>query len=514
MISLEQKPSILVVEDERIIAKDLQQTLNGMGYDAFAIASSADEAFAAVSERCPDIVLMDIRIKGPRDGIQTAEILKTRFDLPIIYLSAHADETTIARARLTEPHGYLLKPVKSAELRTSIEVSLFKHRMERRLRERARWFSTTLRSITDAVVTVDISSKVTFLNPAAETLIGLPSAEVVGKPASAILRLMNEQSQEFNETPLDMALHLTKPVVIEEATLLNLATGAHHLIEDSAAPVIDGKLTLGAVMVFRDITEKKKLQKRLEFADRLTSLGTMADGTAQELNVPLAAVLGRVSFAFEELALLRADLDAGVPPHAAERRLNQIAGSLEDVRVAAGRMQGIIADLQTFARPSQTPGLVDLSRCVQWGVRSTYGEFRSRARLITQFGDVPLVRADEARLAQVVINLLLNAAQAIPPGNSARNEVRVTTYTDDRGRAAIEVQDTGAGIEPNVLPRIFDPFFTTKDQATGGGLGLSICHGIVKALHGEITVDSQAGKGSKFRVLLPLANETAGPPEY
>jgi CheY-like chemotaxis protein len=148
-----EKSSVLIVEDERIVAKDLQQTLAELGYDAFAIASSGDEALACASERCPDIVLMDIRIKGPRDGIETAEILKKRFDVPVVYLSAHADTATIQRATLTEPHGYLLKPVKAAELHSSIEVSLFKHEMERRLRAREQWFSATLRSIADGLRT-------------------------------------------------------------------------------------------------------------------------------------------------------------------------------------------------------------------------------------------------------------------------------------------------------------------------------------------------------------------------
>lgn len=261
MIAMEhEKSSVLIVEDERIVAKDLQQTLAEMGYDAFAIASSSDEALARASERCPDIVLMDIRIKGPRDGIETAEILKKRFDVPVVYLSAHADTATIQRATLTEPYGYLLKPVKAAELQSSIEVSLFKHQMERRLRERERWFSTTLRSIADAVVTVDIGGRITYMNPAAEALIGLRGADAAGKPASEVLRLVDQRSVEAGETPVEMALRLMQPIESHRASLLNLSTGAQRWIDGSAAPVIGAELTLGAVMVFRDVTEQKTLQ--------------------------------------------------------------------------------------------------------------------------------------------------------------------------------------------------------------------------------------------------------------
>ncbi|HXB73677.1 MAG TPA: response regulator [Candidatus Acidoferrales bacterium] len=507
MIStLPRKPSVLIVEDERIVAKDLQQTLAEMGYDAFGIASSSDEAIAVVSGRCPDIVLMDIRIKGPRDGIQTAEILKKSFDLPVIYLTAHADEATIARAKMTEPHGYLLKPVKSAELQCTIEVSLFKHQMERRLRERERWFSTTLRSIADAVVTVDIGGKVTFMNPAAEALIGLRSADATGKHAREVLRLVDGPSVEAGETPLETALRMMQPIEVHEAIMLNLATGAHRLIDDSAAPVIDDKLTLGAVMVFRDVTEQRKLQKQLEFADRLTSLGTMAAGTAHELNNPLTVIMANAGLVAEEMERHRAELKAGVSPQTAERRLDEVARALEDMQSSACRMERIVSDLQAFSRPAQeTPGLVDLARCVERGVRFTAQEFRYRARLLTRFGHVPPVRADEARLGQVIINLLINAAQSIQAGCADANEVSVTTSTDDEGRAVTEVRDTGAGIPLDVLPRIFDPFFTTKEVGTGTGLGLSICHGIVSSFGGQITVDSQVGKGTTFRVLLPAA---------
>jgi len=129
-----EKPSVLIVEDDRIVAKDLQQTLADMGYDAFAIASSADEALAQASKRRPDAVLMDIRIKGTLDGIDAAEVLHSRFDVPIVYLTAHADEATIERAKKTEPYGYLVKPVKDAELRSVLEVALYRHTRAQRPR--------------------------------------------------------------------------------------------------------------------------------------------------------------------------------------------------------------------------------------------------------------------------------------------------------------------------------------------------------------------------------------------
>src|SRR4051812_48216432 len=184
-----QNCSVLIVEDERIVAKDLQQTLRDFGYDAFAIASSADEAISCATRRCPDVVVMDIRIEGERDGIETAAILHDRFGVPVVYLTAHADDKTLDRAKRTEPHGYLLKPVKAAELRSAIEVSVYRARMEKRLRESERWLATTLRSISDAVISVDLAGNITFMNPAAEALAEIDAVDAVGRPAYEVLRL-------------------------------------------------------------------------------------------------------------------------------------------------------------------------------------------------------------------------------------------------------------------------------------------------------------------------------------
>jgi signal transduction histidine kinase len=491
--------SVLIVEDERIVAKDLQQTLSGMGYDAFAIASSAEEAIARASEKCPDIVLMDIRIKGTRDGIQTAEILRSKFGVPVVYLTAHADEATIERAKHTEPYGYLLKPVKSAELRSAIEVAVHKQRIDRHLHERERWLSTALRSITDAVVMVDLAGKVTFINPAAEVLIGSKAQEVIGKSGDDVLRLLQQR----------------RPAA--EATPLATAPSAQRSISDGSAPVIDHGQLLGAVMVFRDVTEKRKLQKQLELADRLASLGTMAAGAAHELNNPLAIVVTNAGFVAEELQKHAVDLEAQASPQAGQPRLGRISESLKDIQSAASRMGRIVSDLRTFSRPvEETTQIVDLARCIEWAIRCTSHEFHHRAQLRTEFAGTPPVRADETRLEQVLVNLLVNAAQAIAPGSADRNEVCIATRTDEQGRAVIEVRDTGQGIAPDVVKQIFEPFFTTKPVGIGTGLGLSICHGIVSSMRGEIQVETELAKGTTFRVLLPPAPagkiEAARPP--
>jgi two-component system, cell cycle sensor histidine kinase and response regulator CckA len=509
-------PSVLVVEDERIIAKDIQRTLSRFGYDAYAIASSGAEAIARASERLPDLVLMDVRIQGQMDGITAGETLRQKFGVPLIYLTAHADNATVERAKLTEPYGYLVKPVKGAELRSAIEVALYKHEMQKRLRERERWFSTTLRSIGDAVISIDLAGKVTFMNPSAESLTGIKAEDALGRLVREVLRLTDHEGRPLSESPIEHALREARRIDLEEATVQGKLLGS-RIISDSAAPVTDDGRMLGAVMVFRDVTEQKLAQKRLELTDRLASLGTMAAGVAHEINNPLAVVLANASFSTEELECLQGELRSNDPPAPMEtaRRLETVLVCERDSSSAAIRMSRIVGDLRSFSRPpgpSRDTG--DVRSSIDWAVRSTAHEFRDRARVVVEMTEVPPVKADETKLGQVLVNLLVNAAHAITPGAVEANQVTVSTRIDDQKRVIIEVCDTGHGIPPEILGRIFEPFFTTKPVGVGTGLGLSICHGIMTSLGGDLQVDSKVGEGSVFRVVLATAGrEESVPPK-
>src|SRR5437867_8633526 len=177
---------------------------------------------------------------------------------------------------------------------------------------------------------------------------------------------------------------------------------------------------------------------------------------------------------------------------------------LQQARDGVERVRAIVRDLKTFSHPDdESAGPVDLHRVLRSAINLASVEVRGRASIQTDFEAVPHVLGNEARLGQVFVNLLVNAAQAIPEGVADRNEIRVVTRSDAAGRAVVEVRDTGSGIAPELLGRLFDPFFTTKPVGIGTGLGLSICHGIVIALGGELSVESELGRGSTFRVALP-----------
>jgi PAS domain S-box-containing protein len=497
------RPGILIVEDERLVAKDLQQTLNELGYDAYAMVASADEALAASAERCPDLVLMDIRIKGRLDGVALAALLRSRFGIPVVYLTAHADYATISRAKLTEPHGYLIKPVRKAELGSAVELSLHRHRVECQLRERERWFATTLHSIADAVITVDLKGQVTFMNPAAETLLGQSAEQAKGQAIREVLRLCDEEQHAIDETPLERALREGHAVTLPQALLVDAAE-MRHPISDSAAPVVQDGKTLGAVMVFRDVSQEQRLRRQLELADRLASLGTLAAGVAHEVNNPLAVISANTEYAMAALSDDHSTLPGGAEV------LRALRDSLHETREAAARISRIVADLRLFAHPGDSGerfGTVVVERALRWALRVTAHELRHRARIVTEFHTVPAVRGDETKLGQVFVNLLVNAAHAMDVGRADENMLSATVDRDDEGRVVVSIRDTGCGMPPEVMRRIFDPFFTTKAVGKGVGLGLALSHGIVAGMGGSIEVESEERKGSLFRVRLP-----AGPP--
>ena len=263
--------------------------------------------------------------------------------------------------------------------------------------------------------------------------------------------------------------------------------------------VTDGSGSPGRMLgTSQDVTDRKRAEARLVLSDWLASVGTMAAGVGHEINNPLAYVMSNLDMAVEEVRAI-----GGASPSA---RFKDLEEMLNEARQGAERVRKIVRGLRTFSRIEEERRVtLDLKQVLELSINMTFNEIRHRARLVKDYGPVPAVEADEARLGQVFINLLVNAAQAIPEGQADRNEIRLTTLTDARGCAVVEVRDTGHGIDRQVLGHIFDPFFTTKAIGEGTGLGLSICHGIVTALGGEIAVESQVGKGTLFRVTLPDA---------
>lgn len=250
---------ILVVEDEAIVAKDLQYRLIKFGYTVPVIASSGEEAINKAVETSPDLVLMDIKLKGSMDGIEAAQEIHKYLDIPVIYLTAYADDKTLERAKITEPFGYILKPFKEKELRINIEITLTKHGLERQLKINQKWLDALLRSIGDAVIASDMQELVTFMNPVAENLTGWKQEEAYGKNSSEVFNIANAETHNSIESPIVKVLQDGIIVSLPAETILITREGGEIPIDDSAAPIKDDKDNItGAVLVFRDITERKR----------------------------------------------------------------------------------------------------------------------------------------------------------------------------------------------------------------------------------------------------------------
>jgi len=242
------------------------------------------------------------------------------------------------------------------------------------------------------------------------------------------------------------------------------------------------------------------MEGQLRRAQKLEALGRLAAGIAHEINNPLAFVIANMQYVREAL-----DGPAESLP------LDELRTALGEACVGGERIKQIVRDLKAFAQPDdEMMTLVDVGQAVERALERTSGEILRRAQLVTRVEEVPPVSAIPARLEQVLVNLLANAAHAVPAGRSAENQVRVTVRAAVDG-VCIEIADTGVGIPEVNLDRIFDPFFTTKPVGAGTGLGLSLCHSIVTAFGGELTVESEESKGSIFRVALPAAGEATAP---
>jgi PAS domain S-box-containing protein len=486
--------TILVVEDEALIASDIQRTLVRLGYEVPTTVATGAAAIEAAEAMKPGLVLMDIKLRGKMDGIEAAREIRTRLGTPVVYLTSNSDDATLSRAIETHPYGYLLKPFNDRELRTAIVVAIQKHDLESRLAARERWFSTTLRSIGDAVIATDPHLIVLFMNGVAERLTGW-GAEAIGRPISEVFRLVDKNGAPI-VNPVGAALDQSFTVKLPPDTGLVAKGGGHVPIDDSASPIIDDNgRVLGGVVVFRDITERRRLEERLIRSERLASLGTMAAGMAHEVNNPLTYVLANVSVSREKAEAmcdaLRPDDSGTVDPQNVASvmvALADVRDALRDAAEGAERVRTIVQDLKKFAgAQDSTREILDLPAVLEGAIKMTNGTVRHHAHVRRLFGTTPYVEANDVQLGQVFTNLLINAAQAIGDGRAEANEISVATHTDAAGQAVVEIRDTGPGIRVDVLPRIFDPFFTTKPVGMGTGLGLAISHSIVSSLGGQLT---------------------------
>ena len=351
---------------------------------------------------------------------------------------------------------------------------------ERRATQQAALLNALVESAPDLIVQADIDGTIRFTNG---PIRGKNPADLIG---SSWLDLLS---------PTERATFAT---VIASDTPAGYETTEDNgrTYSTRLGPVRHNGKVIAVVVVARDVTEKKQAEVQLMLADRMASVGTLAAGVAHEINNPLAAVIANLDMALQDVT----DLGVRTPLP------GDLIDELRDARSAADRVREIVRDLKIFSRAEEDRhGPVDVKRVLESTLRMAWNELRHRARVVKSYPDVPLVDANESRLGQVFLNLIINAAHAIPEGKYESNEIRISTGRDAAGNVVVSIGDTGGGIPEELRSRLFTPFFTTKPAGVGTGLGLAISHKIITQYGGSITFDSTVGKGTEFRVTLPIA---------
>lgn len=464
---------------------DLQHRLESLGYAVTSIARTADQAVRLAVSDVPNLILMDIHLQGEKDGIQAAAEIRKLLDVPVVFLTAHSDSFTIERAKITGPFGYITKPFETGSLRVQIEIALFKHQLEQKLRRSEAWLSTTLHNIGDGVIAADGAGKVVLMNPVAEELTGWTMEHAAGQLVSEVFKVFDVGTLKPVALPLpavsgaesmrtsraEYSLHSRKGTIALVHTVINANQSA------------DGAL-LGSVIVFRDISSQRELEQRLQESQNMESIAIMAGGLAHDFNNLLTVISGY------------AGLAGGAQRKAADA-LDQIGLAAESAAVLCSRL------LTVSRNDVIQPEIFDLNELIAASAKIIQQFLGPASALILETSSESLpVSSDRIQIQQVLINLAVYARDAMPEGGT----FTVTTRRN-AGLAQIDVHDTGIGMTDETRRRIFQPFFSRQSEK-GSGLGMAMVHSTITKWSGTVEVKSKPGTGTEFRISLPLS-ETA-----
>lgn len=462
------KARILVVEDNRIIADDIQNGLNNLGYVISSVASSGEEAVKKIKTDKPDLVLMDIILEGEIDGIEAAGQIRSLFDIPVVFLTAYADKKILERAKVTEPFGYIIKPFEDRELHSGIEIALYKHRVEKKLRESEEWLSTTLESIGDAVIATDTEGNVKFMNPVAQALTGWKEEEVIDKPLKHIFNIINEETGKPADDPVARVLREGAVIGLANHTVLIAKDGKKISIDDSGAPIKgDRGNIIGVVLVFRDITERKKVEKKLK-------------NSLREKEMLLKEIHHRVKNNMQIIFSLL-NLQSR---HVKDKNVLSILKESQN-RV---RSMGLIHEKLYQSKDLARIELSDYVRKLVSGLFHSYGVNSNVIRLKMDIGDVFLDVNTAIPCGLIINELVSNSLKHAFPKSKAwimkaksRGEIDISLSPDKNNKFTLIVGDNGIG-----LPKDLD--FKSTDS-----LGLQLVNTLVEQLEGTITLDRKNG---------------------
>lgn len=494
-----QQVQVLVVEDESIVGADIRQNLTMLGYRVPAVLASGEEAIKKAAEECPDLVLMDIHLKGKIDGIEAAKIVQSRLKVPVVFITAFADEATIQRAKSTEPYGYIVKPFGKKELQSTIEIALYKYGRERRLKTNEQWLMSIIRNAGEALLVVDEEGSICLMNALAEVITGRALEESLGAHWADLWRFPSAKGCGGTTDPISHAIQQARRIDLLDCPVRFINTG-NRTVVGSVSPIRDGPNRVsGAVITFRDVTADRTVETQFRHVRHLQGLQRLAGAVAHNLNGVLTIISGYTE------ALIHS-LDPADPRHRDVQMIESAgerAGVLTRQLIAFSRQQPLqpalldinehMASLEPVLTPSPGP-LVDFQMKLEPGLGQ--------------------VEADPSHLDQIVVALVQNAREAMPGGGA----LTVSTAREHLDSAAVSkfadipagdyvvlrVADTGAGIPYEHQAQVFEPFFTTKERQQGAGLALAAVYGLVKQNGGHIVFESEPGHGTVFSVYFPL----------
>ncbi len=386
-----------------------------------------------------------------------------------------------------------------------------------RLRAEARAYEESFRRLIEAApdaIVVARDGRIVYVNPSLTEALQYGEAKaLVGR---SLLDLVNQNDQKIAAEQLASAAETGEATAAAEYRLLRF--DGNPVWFEASAVRLDFHGASAVAVIARDISERKEFLLKMMEMDRMIAVGTLAAGVGHEINNPLSYVIANLDLLSEELpraseacrARQTNPIGGGCSGDVA-RTIDEATTLLAEARQGAGRVRSIVRELKALSRADRERNtLLDIHRVLESAVNMTFNEIRHRARLLKDYHDAPAVEGNEAQLAQVFINLLVNAAQAIPDGAAESHAIRIATHSDG-DRVVIEISDSGSGISEEHRRHLFEPFFTTKAAGQGTGLGLTICRNTIEAHGGEITVETEVGRGSVFRVVLPAAPQESLP---
>lgn len=549
-------PKILVTEDEAIVAMDIKQRLEHLDFEVTATVATGAAAIEAIESNQPDLVLMDIQIKGDIDGIETAVQIRKRFNIPIVFLTANSDAATIARAKATGPLAYLIKPFEDRELKAALEIAIYRHHLECKLTDQTELWHTTLKSVGDAVITTDTKGMVRFLNPAAERLTQWKWEEAIGLPLERIYSLKNEETGFSRNNSVPYALASGQVANVSTPTSLIRRDGSLLPIDDTVAPILSKQNAVtGAVLVFHDVSERRnrehkarehqdqlekavwkrtqelttvneqlrqemverekaveerlELQEQLEQAERMRTIGLLAGGVAHDLNNMLGPLVG-----YPELIL---DM---LPPESPVRK------QVLSIAKAAKDAASVVQDLLTLARTSRyAMTTISVNQVITEYLESI--SFESVAQEHTEIkvetdleSDLPNIMGSSPHMSKVIMNLIVNALDSMEGNGTLTIKTQhkqvdqlISGYRlrEPGEYVLLSVRDTGCGIEPENMERVFEPYYSNKEvkKRSGSGLGLSVVYGIIKDHKGYYDIKSEVGNGTEFNLYFPVTRKSS-----